>query len=98
VNTSGNALDHIRYSAFGRVTAETNPSNGDRFKFTGRDHDSESGLHYYRARYVEPAAGRFISLDPWGFNAGDPNLFRYVANSPVDAVDPSGLPEKVARS
>lgn len=35
VSTSGTILDHISYSAFGKVTAQTNPNNGDRFNFTG---------------------------------------------------------------
>ncbi len=31
-----------------------------------------------------------ISKDPIGFDAGDPNLYRYVGNSPTNATDPSG--------
>jgi hypothetical protein len=29
-------------------------------------------------------------LDPFGFEAGDPNLYRYVGNRPTNATDPSG--------
>ena len=32
-----------------------------------------------------------LSLDPFGFEAGDPNLYRYVGNGPTNATDPSGL-------
>jgi hypothetical protein len=32
-----------------------------------------------------------LSLDPLGFDAGDPNLYRYVGNSPTNFTDPSGL-------
>jgi hypothetical protein len=32
-----------------------------------------------------------MSEDPIGFMAGDANLYRYVGNSPVNGVDPSGL-------
>jgi hypothetical protein len=35
--------------------------------------------------------GRFISQDPSGFAAGDPNLYRYVTNSPMDFTDPTGF-------
>lgn len=38
-----------------------------------------------------PNLGRFISLDPKGFAAGDPNLYRAEGNNPVNEVDPSGL-------
>ena len=52
--------------------------------------DAETGLYYYRARYYDPAIGRFISADPIGFAGGDANLYRYVGNSPVNWTDPSG--------
>lgn len=35
--------------------------------------------------------GRFFSEDPIGLDAGDPNLYRYVDNDPVNRVDPNGL-------
>jgi hypothetical protein len=31
------------------------------------------------------------NLDPFGFEAGDTNLYRYVSNSPTNLTDPSGL-------
>ena len=39
----------------------------------------------------DPTIGQFISEDPMDFNAGDPNLRRYVGNSPTNATDPDGL-------
>ena len=39
--------------------------------------------HYYRARYYDPKAGRFISEDPIGFGGGT-NLFSYVLANPVN--------------
>ena len=61
------------------------------YGFTGREYDSETGLYYYRARYYDPTAGRFISEDPIGFAGGDVNLYRYVQNNPVMFIDPYGL-------
>ena len=65
------------------------PGYGNR-AFTGREWDSETGLYYYRARYYDPKAGRFISDDPIGF-AGGPNLRSYVKNNPATMTDPLGL-------
>ncbi len=48
-------------------------------------------LNCYRARYYDPALGRFLSEDPAGFNSGDVNSYRYVSNNPVNYRDPSGL-------
>jgi len=54
-------------------------------------HDSESHLYYYRARYYDPALGRFLSADPIGFGGGDTNFYRYVENNPNRFRDPFGL-------
>jgi RHS repeat-associated protein len=90
VNTSGTVIDHIVYDSYGNVVSETNPTNGDRFKYTGREYDSVTGLYYYRARYYDPVAGTFISQDPKGFGAEDMDLYDYVRNQPTGATDPSG--------
>lgn len=38
----------------------------------------------------DPTVGRFISLDPIGFDGADTNTSRYCGNSPTNAMDPSG--------
>jgi uncharacterized protein RhaS with RHS repeats len=38
----------------------------------------------------DPRVGRWLSQDPLGFVPGDTNLYRYVANDPTSAIDPSG--------
>jgi RHS repeat-associated protein len=75
---------------YGNIVSETNPSAGDRFKFTGREFDTVSGLSYYRSRYYDPNTGRFISQDVLGFAGGDVNLYRHVKNDPLAHTDPSG--------
>ena len=91
VNTSGTVQDHISYSVYGRVTGETSSLDGDRFKFTGREYDSEVSSWYFRARHYDPSSGRFMSEDPKSFAAGDENIFRYCLNQPSGIVDPTGL-------
>jgi RHS repeat-associated protein len=54
----------------------------------GGDH-SERRPSYYRARYYDPAAGRFISEDPIGFR-GDQNFYAYVENAANKLIDPLG--------
>jgi RHS repeat-associated protein len=89
VDKSANIQDTISYDSFGNIRSET--GTGDRFKFTGREWDSEITLYYYRARYYSATIGRFISQDPLGFKAGDSNTFRYVGNNPTFQGDPTGL-------
>jgi RHS repeat-associated protein len=90
VNTTGTTLDALTYDSYGNVLSETSPTNGDRFKYTRRELDSEIGLQYNRARSYSAVVGRWTRQDPLGFPAGDFNLYRYVANQPLLYVDALG--------
>ncbi len=59
------------------------------FRFQGQQFDEETGLHYNRFRYYDPAVGRFVSEDPIGLHGGL-NLFSYSQN-PLVWIDPRGL-------
>jgi RHS repeat-associated protein len=89
-SAAGSIQDTLVYGGFGDLVSESNPSAGDRFGFTGRERDTETELVYFRARYEAPWIGRWISQDPMGFDAGDTNLYRFIANSPTNATDPTG--------
>ena len=89
--SDGQTVAHIDYDSFGSTVGTLDTNLVDRFLFTGRELDVETGLYYYRARYYDPASGRFISQDPIGFTAGDANLYTYVGNGPTNFVDPGGL-------
>jgi len=52
------------YSAFGTIISETG-SLINPFTYTAREYDEDSGLYYYRARYYDPAVGRFLQRDPF---------------------------------
>jgi RHS repeat-associated protein len=86
-----------QYKAWGEIKEQrtdwavqqgiTNP-----IRFQGQYHDPETGLHYNRYRYYDPAVGRFIGQDPIGY-AGGLNLYSYAPN-PVGWIDPLGLQKK----
>jgi RHS repeat-associated protein len=89
-NGSSQAVgDHLDYDGYGNTT-ETQAPYGDRFKYTARENDADTGLNYNRSRYYSSTLGRWISKDPIGFSAHDPNLYRYVLNAPSINLDPSG--------
>jgi len=86
VDESGHVVDRFTYDPFG-LTA--NGGSGFPFQYTGRLPITGS-LYSYRARYYDAALGRFTSEDPLGFLSGDVNAYRYVGNSPLNLIDPSG--------
>ena len=56
--------------------------------------DSETNLDFANARYYSSQFGRFMSPDPLGGDVSDPqslNRYAYVTNSPLSAIDPSGM-------
>jgi RHS repeat-associated protein len=66
-----------------------------KFKFTGKERDSESGLDNFDFRYYSSSLGRFMKPDDslvyW--DRSDPqslNLYSYVENNPVSNTDPDG--------
>ena len=66
---------------------------GNPFLFTGRRLDRETGLYYYRARYLDPIEGRFISRDPlgiWNDRRDVGNGYVYAGSNPLNALDPTG--------
>ena len=46
------------------------------FRFTGKELDTETGLYYYGARYLDPKYGRWLS--------GDPAVNDYIPKAPID--------------
>ena len=94
-NAAGAPVSIVNYSPNGELgtaldgTAVTAPPTGSPFGYTGRQYDPETGLWQYRARYYHPQLGQFLSHDPIG-TKDDPNLYLYVANDPVNRMDPTG--------
>ena len=89
--TSATVADHLAYNAYGELVTETQPTVAHRFGYTGQEYDAATGLYYDNARYYDQVTGRFISVDPSGFSAGDANLYRYVHDNPSTFIDPTGL-------
>ena len=65
-------------------------SNVGLFQYTGQAWIKELGLYYYKARMYSPLYGRFMQPDPIGYGDGA-NMYAYVGNDGVNAIDPSGL-------
>jgi RHS repeat-associated protein len=63
-------------------------TDADRYAFDGHDFDPEVGVQYERLRHFDPQTGRWLTVEPVGYEA-DVNLYRYVGNAPMNSTDPS---------
>ena len=85
-DADGDVVNTYEYDVFGAVRAQTG-SQPNEFQFTGEQVDGSTALEYLRARYYNPAVGRFLRQDPIPFI----QRYAYVGNNPIAFVDPTGL-------
>ncbi|PCJ51507.1 MAG: hypothetical protein COA79_26100, partial [Planctomycetota bacterium] len=97
-DTSGNILERYEYTVFGERTVlnddytikSSNLIDND-YGFTGRRHDAETGIMYFRGRYYSAQLGRFLSRDPLGYVDG---MSLYRGYFGVNGLDPLGQEKK----
>jgi RHS repeat-associated protein len=93
VDSEGQVSLAQSYDPFG-VPFEASGSGASDFGYTGEWWDSYTELLFLRARYYDPAVGRFLSEDTKPGIAYLPkslNIYAYGWNNPVSFTDPSGL-------
>lgn len=89
---SGKVIKTYKYDSFGN---EMNPDDKDdnSFRYCGEYYDKETEEIYLRARYYQPAVGRFLTRDTYTGESDEPlslHLYTYCRNDGVNAWDPSG--------
>lgn len=92
LDDSGGVVSREEFSPYGSTTydASANLKADKRYRYAGKERDSETGLYYFENRYLMPWLGRWLSPDPAGAVDG-PNVYCYVGCDPVNHTDPSGL-------
>ncbi len=91
-NVAGTVTDTYSYTAFGELFNQTG-STANSYLYTGQQFDALTGLYDLRARYYDPAVGRFLSQDTYPVNFSNPvelNRYGYTANNPINLTDPTG--------
>jgi RHS repeat-associated protein len=90
----GRVVKEVLYDSFGRILEDTNPGMRVLLGFGGGLHDRELGpygLVRLGWRDYDPETGRFTAKDPIGYAGGDPDLYGYCLDDPVNLKDPEGL-------
>jgi RHS repeat-associated protein len=86
---TGTIAQRLDYDAWGVVTTDTN-QGFQPFGFAGGLYDPLTGLVRFGARDYDAETGRWTAKDPVGF-IDSANLYIYLQNNPVSAIDPTGL-------
>lgn len=90
-DNSGTPVQYLHYAPYGELVANQIPYGYDeRFKFTGKERDAETGYDYFGARYYWSALGHFISPDPLSGKTPDISSYAYCGWNPVNRIDPDG--------
>ena len=84
-------IQEIKYDTFGSILRETGEGFVLPFGFAGELHDRDTGLVCFGVRDYLPEQGRFMAKAPLGLKGGDPDVYEYCLDDPMNRVDPSGM-------
>jgi RHS repeat-associated protein len=98
VDGSGNVVERYAYDPYGSQNVYnaswsnlSSSAYAMSYGFQGLFFDSAAGLNATHYRWYSPTIGRWVTMDPMGYTAGDINLYRFASNSPISRRDPTGL-------
>jgi RHS repeat-associated protein len=87
-DSTGGLISHEEYYAFGETSFGSYKIQ--RYRFTCKELDKESGLYYFGARYYAAWTCRFLSIDSRSNKYANWSPYCYVLNNPIKLVDPDG--------
>ncbi|SPE59469.1 hypothetical protein SBV1_3250001 [Verrucomicrobia bacterium] len=90
VDTNGVILARYAYDPYGNILSMSGPlAEANLYRFSSKEWHLGSGLIYYLYRYYDPGLQRWTTRDPVA-DRGGWNLFRCLANNPVNRRDNFG--------
>lgn len=88
---SGLPSHYYNYLPFGEEMVSQNTSSYDnKYRFSGKELDEETGLSYFGARYYNPKWSVWLGVDPEFAKAPNWTPYRYGFNNPIRYTDPDG--------
>jgi RHS repeat-associated protein len=95
IGQSGIWVNREEYTPYGETSFGSFARK--RYRFTGKEHDEESDLYYYGARYYALAFARWVSCDPLA-DRESLNPYQHSRSNPVYYRDYTGLQARGADS
>ena len=90
-DVKGNPIQYIHYAPYGELIANQQTIGYDeRYKFTGKERDWETGYDYFGARFYDYRKGFWNSVDPLADKHPNVTPYLYCNGNPVMLVDPDG--------
>ena len=84
----------MHYAPYGELMAnQTIAGYDERYKFTGKERDEESGYDYFGARFYSSPLSFWLSVDPLTDKYPNISPYAYCAWNPVNKYDPNGKEE-----
>lgn len=90
LDATGAVAAHLEYDGFGKVISSSGNTAAYAYQFSTKPVDAATGWLDYGFRWYDPESGRWPSRDPIA-EAGGLNLYAFVGNNGVNAVDVLGL-------
>ena len=88
----GQVVQYLHYMPFGELWESQQASEyNERFKFTGKERDAETGYDYFGARYYLSLLGIWLSPDPLLDEYPELSSYAYCRWNPLKYIDPNGL-------
>ncbi|MCR5588688.1 MAG: RHS repeat-associated core domain-containing protein [Bacteroidales bacterium] len=89
---SGKTVQHLQYLPYGERYVDQRVSGyHERFTFTGKERDEETGYGYFGARYMDhELMTMWLSVDPLADKYPSISPYAYCAWNPIKLVDPDG--------
>lgn len=93
-DASGYPVQHLQYLPFGERYIDQRAAGStyqERFRFTGKERDEETGYSYFGARYMDhELLSSFISVDRYADKYPSVSPYAYCAWNPIRLADPTG--------
>ena len=88
----GDPVQHLQYLPYGEPYVDQRTSGySERFTFTGKERDEETGYGYFGARYMDhELMTMWLSVDPLADKYPNISPYNYCMWNPVKLVDPNG--------